>query len=317
MTIMAKPVVLPLASVADRWRRAACGSLAAILLLGLVIRASAATPAAVIADPPLDKAHPAAMVYVRIPSHGELMNGVLYTASGVGPHWVVMLFHGFPGNEQNLDLAQAMRRAGFDVLTMHYRGAWGSPGKFSFTHALEDSDAAVAFLRSNAVKFDIDAKRIFVAGHSMGGWMAASAAAHDRAVAGVILISAADMGIMGTQFHDPVARRKAMDSEFRADAIPLAGTTAEALMKELADHGAGWDFVSLAPQLKSRPLLLITSNDGLAAAGAKLAAAVKQAGGTVSEIHFPTDHSYSDHRIALESAVVAWLEKHSSATDRP
>jgi uncharacterized protein len=285
-----------------RWR------LAAVLLLGLGAVANAA-PSAVIADPPPDKAHPAAMAYVRIPSHGALMNGVLYTAAGAGPHPAVMLFHGFPGNEQNLDLAQAIRRAGFDVLTMHYRGAWGSPGSFSFAHALEDSDAALAFLRTNADKFHIDARRVFVAGHSMGGWMAISAAAHDPAVAGVILISAADMGLSGTRFGDPAVRQKAMDAEFRDDAIPLAGTTADALMDELAAHGAAWDFVALAPALKNRPVLVVTSDDGLAPTNARLAAALRAAGGPVREIHFPTDHSYSDHRIALESAVLDWLAK--------
>jgi acetyl esterase/lipase len=282
--------------------------LAAFLLISL--GAHAATPSALASDPPLDKAHPAAMAYVRIPSHGELMNGVLYSAAGAGPHPAVMLFHGFPGNEQNLDLAQAIRRAGFDVLTMHYRGAWGSPGSFSFAHALEDSDAALAFLRANADKFHVDANRIFVAGHSMGGWMAASAAAHDPAVAGAILISAADMGMAGTHFHDPAVRRKEMDSEYRDDAIPLAGTTADALMDELAAHGAGWDFVTLAPALKTRPFLLVTSDDGLVPDNARLAAALRKAGSPVSEIHFPTDHAYSDHRIALESAVLDWLPKH-------
>jgi len=285
-----------------RWR------LAAILLLGLGAVANAA-PSAVIADPPSDKAHPAAMATVRIPSHGSLMNGVLYTAAGAGPHPAVMLFHGFPGNEQNLDLAQAVRRAGFDVLTMHYRGAWGSPGSFSFAHALEDSDAALAFLRTNADKFHMDARRIFVAGHSMGGWMAVSAAAHDPAIAGVILISAADMGLSGTRFGDPAVRQKAMDAEFHDDAIPLAGTTADALMDELAAHGAEWDFVALAPALKTRPVLVVTSDDGLAPNNARFAAALRGAGGSASEIHFPTDHSYSDHRIALESAVLDWLAK--------
>ena len=39
-----------------------------------------------------------------------------------------------------------------------------------------------------------------------------------------------------------------------------------------------------------------------------LAAAVKKAGGThVTEAHFATDHSYSDHRIALEATVLSWL----------
>ena len=35
----------------------------------------------------------------------------------------MILFHGLPGNEQNLDLAQAIRRANWNVLTLHYRGS--------------------------------------------------------------------------------------------------------------------------------------------------------------------------------------------------
>jgi len=286
--------------------------LAAAFLFGFSPPAIAAPPSAVIADPPVDKAHPATMVYVQIPSHGALMNGALYTAAGAGPHPAVMLFHGFPGNEQNLDLAQAMRRAGYDVLTMHYRGAWGSPGSFSFTHALEDSDAAIAFLKVNAAKFHIDTKRIFTVGHSMGGWMAASATAHDPDIAGAILISAADMGTSGARFHDPAERKKAMDNMYREGAIPLAGTTADALIDELIAHGAGWDFVDLTPELKSRPILVITADDNSPKNSARLAEALRAAGGKVSEIHFPTDHPYSDHRIALESAVVDWLESRRS-----
>jgi acetyl esterase/lipase len=282
--------------------------LVAVFLLSFGASANAAPPSAVTADPQVDKTHPAAMLYVRIPSHGELMNGALYTAAGVGQHPAVMLFHGFPGNEQNLDLAQAMRRAGYDVLTMHYRGAWGSPGNFSFTHALEDSDAAITFLKANAAQFHIDAGRIFVVGHSMGGWMAATAAAHDPAIAGAVLISAADMGTLGAKFRDPAARQKAMDSSFREGAIPLAGTTADALMDELITYGAGWDFVDLAPKLKSRPMLLITADDNSPTNSRRFAQALRDAGGQVSEIHFSTDHPYSDQRIALESAVVQWLE---------
>jgi hypothetical protein len=40
-----------------------------------------------------------------------------------------------------------------------------------------------------------------------------------------------------------------------------------------------------------------------------LAEALKKGGNSaVSEIHMLTDQPYSDHRIALESAVVEWLE---------
>jgi pimeloyl-ACP methyl ester carboxylesterase len=46
-----------------------------------------------------------------------------YVASGTGPRPAVVLLHGFPGNERNLDLAQDMRRAGWDVLYLNYRGS--------------------------------------------------------------------------------------------------------------------------------------------------------------------------------------------------
>jgi pimeloyl-ACP methyl ester carboxylesterase len=279
----------------------------AALALAAAAHAQPAVPGAVIADPPIDKARPAAMAYVRVPSHGELMNGVLYTAAGAGPHPTVLLLHGFPGNEQNLDLAQAIRRAGFDVLTFHYRGAWGSPGVFSFSHAIEDSDAGLAFLRDPTVaaKYGVDQRRIFVVGHSMGGFLAASVAAHDPAVAGLVMISAWDIGAVGTNFRDPQVRAAAKQDEFDDDVIPLAGTSSDALMDEAAANAAGWDFVDWAPALATRPVLLITANDGSYANSRRLATRLRK----VQELRMDTDHPYSDHRIALESAVVGWLEQ--------
>lgn len=282
-------------------------TLAALVVMGI---AAQAAPQAVIADPRIDKAHPPAMAYVRIPSGGDLMNGVLYTASGAGPHPALLLLHGFPGNEQNLDLAQAVRRAGFDVLTLHYRGSWGSPGAFSFAHAIEDSDAAIAFLKTNAAKYHLDPKRIFVAGHSMGGFMAASAAAHDPDVAGLVMISAWDIGRDAAQFHDKAYRKTLMDQEFRDDVIPLAGTTADRLMDEAMARAKDWEFVDLAPRLGRRPVLLVTAEDDSQPDSHRLALALQKGGNTaVTEIHMATDHPYSDHRIALESAVVEWLGK--------
>jgi uncharacterized protein len=275
----------------------------------------AQTPNAVIFDPHPDKAHPPGMADVRIPSHGANMNAVLYTAAGASPHPVVLLFHGFPGNEQNLDLAQAMRRAGFTVLTLHYRGSWGSPGKFSFAGALEDSDTALAWLRDPATvtKFNLDPRRIFVAGHSMGGMMAASATAHDPRVAGLVMISAWDMGAGAAHFADPEFRKKQLESGFADNVTPLA-TTPEALMDELVANAAKWDFVDYTPDLKSRPVLILTADDGLTPDNLRLAAALKGAGDAdVTQEHMATDHSYSDRRIALEAVVVRWLERHQAS----
>jgi dipeptidyl aminopeptidase/acylaminoacyl peptidase len=132
-------------------------------------------PAAIDTDPPADKQHPAAMEAFQLPSHGAKLNALAYIAVGAGPHPVVVLLHGFPGNEKNLDLAQAIRRAGWDVLYFDYRGSWGSPGDFSFTHSTQDVASALAYLRDpvNAAKLRADSKRIVLIGHSMGGFMTA------------------------------------------------------------------------------------------------------------------------------------------------
>src|SRR3982750_3357486 len=90
----------------------------------------------------------------------------------------------FPGNERNLDLAQDMRRAGWDVLFFNYRGSWGTPGDFSFSHSMEDVAAAVAYLRQpeNAKRLRLDPSRIVLVGHSMGGFMAVEGAGADPAI---------------------------------------------------------------------------------------------------------------------------------------
>jgi len=267
-------------------------------------------PSAVTTDPAPDKAFPAEMQVAAIPSDGSLMNGVIYVAAGAGPHPALVFFHGLPGNEQNLDLAQAARRAGWTVLTLHYRGAWGSPGAFSFSHAIEDSAAAVAYLRTPAIMKSarLAPGRIVVVGHSMGGFMAAVTGAHDPAILGVGLISAWNAGPDAVTMTKTDGRPAAL-KDMAKDVPPLTGCTAESLLDEALAHGNDWNFIDHAIPLANRPLLLVNSDDGLAPQSDALAAAVRQAGGqAVTELHFATDHSYSDHRIALQAAVVRWLE---------
>jgi uncharacterized protein len=277
-------------------------------------------PSALTADPAQDPKYPASVVSLAdLPSHGENLLGVFYLASGASPHPTVVLMHGFPGYEQNLDLAQAMRRAGWNVLAVHYRGSWGVKGDFSFQHAMEDADAEVAFVSdaANAKKYRIDTSKIVLLGHSMGGFMVASAAAHDRKVAGVGMISAWNIGASfppasnGTSQHteDQSAKRSLIEQFTRDnDAAPLAGCTVESLVNEAYEHRAAWNFNDYATSLASRPVLVISSEDGLAPADQTFATALKKEGNTrVTEAHFPTDHAYSDHRLALTTVVLNWL----------
>ena len=63
----------------------------------------------------IDPVHPPALVELNFESHGERLNGILYQANGAGPHPTVVLLHGYPGNEKNLDLAQSLPRLLFLV----------------------------------------------------------------------------------------------------------------------------------------------------------------------------------------------------------
>lgn len=264
---------------------------------------------AVVVDPTPDAAHPAAMAAFVIPSHGAGMNAVLYTAAGAGPHPTLLLLHGLPGNEQNLDLAQAARRAGWTVLTLHYRGSWGSGGTYSFAHCAEDAAVAVAYLRGNAAKYAVDPTRIAVAGHSLGGIVAARTVADDPKLLGTFLIDPADIAAIGRGFADPKFRQGFLEGEVRGDMPPLAGTSEAALMDETAHAGVALDLVATAPALAGRPLEIVGATRGIGQMGAALAVAATKAG--AKQMHaatWPTDHSFSDHRIALADLLVRWLD---------
>ena len=52
--------------------------------------AVAQIPAALTTDPPASRADPATMGDLAIPSHGAMMNGIIYIAGGAGPHPTVL-----------------------------------------------------------------------------------------------------------------------------------------------------------------------------------------------------------------------------------
>jgi len=154
--------------------------------------------AAITTDPARDAAHPAATYQVAIPSHDAVMFGVFYRAVGGDPHPTVLFLHGLPGFEQNGDLAQTLRRAGWNVLIFHYRGAWGSGGTFSFSNCIDDVHVALEYLPTpeNVAKLGVDPHRLalanpqFRAGHDAligpdgGIWVSATCEIDGRRLSG-------------------------------------------------------------------------------------------------------------------------------------
>jgi len=289
-------------------------SIAALAVaLAAQVRAAPLPPpvdAAITTDPSRDPTHPAVMYQLSIPSHDATVFGVFYRASGGDPHPTVMLLHGLPGFEQNGDLAQTIRRAGWNVLIFHYRGSWGSGGSFSFGNCVEDVRAVLDYLRvpENASRLGIDSRRLALIGHSMGGFLAGLGAMRDEAVLGIAMISGWNPGVFAT---NPSAQLdKEQLEEFRGDVGPLTGTTPEALLEEAKKNAAAWDLVGHAALWKTRPVLVVEAEDFLHADDVAVAAAARKApGAQVTEVQMTTDHSYSDHRIALAATLLGWLKQ--------
>jgi acetyl esterase/lipase len=293
----------PIARFALSWSVLCLGAL--LLCAPATVRAETtpATPAAVMRDPPRDEAHPARLLQIRYRVGEVQVPARLFVAAGAGPHPSILLLHGFPGTELNLDLARTLQREGWNVLAIHYRGVWGAPGAFGLGHVVEDAHAALQWLRGpEGSALGLDPKRVVAVGHSMGGF-ATLMLGDDPGLSGYVLISAADMA---TRSVDAAAGGPAL-KEY-SDSITYTNGSLQDMAAEARAHGQDWQWTRRAQQMAPRPVLVFTSDDPHRLADEAAAAAAKAAGSTVRLVHMTTDHSYNDHRIALASELVLWLE---------
>lgn len=107
---------------------------------------------------------------------------------GLGPHPAVILVHG--GGWQNGDKETyiqpwfpVLTRAGFAWFSINYRLA----PQFQYPAPVEDIEAAVKFVKSNANKYRVDEGKIALMGESAGGHLVALVAARGKVkVKGVV-----------------------------------------------------------------------------------------------------------------------------------
>lgn len=257
----------------------------------------------------IDAKHPPAFHEVAIPSHGALLTGFLLSANGPGPHATVVLMHGYPGNEKNLDIAQSMRRAGFNVLFFHYRGAWGSQGDYALNHLAEDVLSAIDFLATNTKHFKVNTGKISLVGHSMGGFAALSAGAKSSLAKCVVGIAAANLG-------EYASRGEAAQQGFKSYTDQLFMLNNFDGNKALADirlNQQHYDVRAYGPHYKGKRVLLI-AGEGDTVVPPAVQERIEQAWAATPSLNLstrtlPGDHAFSQTRIVLQREVVSWLSQ--------
>jgi pimeloyl-ACP methyl ester carboxylesterase len=285
-------------------------TLALILWLASGVSASDLDP--LTEDPALDPRFPAAIAELTFQSESARLSGLLYQASGMGPHPTLLLLHGLPGNEKNLDIAQAARRAGFNVMFFHYRGAWGSEGTYALGNLVGDVGAAMKYLRDHATRYRVDVNRLSLLGHSMGGFAALAAGTRDTRLVCVGALAPANLGLMaeGVRAGEPGA----LEFLDYADSLfMLRGFDGASMKQELLSLPANkLDTRLFGSGLRGKSVLLLTGSEDLVLPPASMFDPVVEAyrrdpGIQLYHQAIPGDHSFSYSRIQLTRRVLDWL----------
>lgn len=267
-------------------------------------------------DAPNDPKNPASMQPVSFTSKGCKLFGTFFFASGEGPHPTILLLHGFPGNEVNFDIAHAVRRMGFNVMVFHYRGCWGSEGEYLWSHLVEDVDSAIQFLQSKAAgeKYNVDADKIILIGHSMGGFAAVYNSINYDEIHNIASIAGFNSGLFGEfiEGNNELIQFSADTMEPAMEFVKC--NSAVTLLNEMITNKKEWNLLNHLDTLKKKRWLIIAAkHDTIAPLDIHhkpLVGALKMAGANNFQEHIlETGHSFSDNRIRLTKIICEWLSQ--------
>lgn len=260
----------------------------------------------VIRDIVWDKNSPAGSKEIFIPSSGSQIAGLFYKANGAGKHPTLILLHGYPGNERNLDLAQVVRAHGWNVIYFNYRGAWGSQGQFSFANAVEDAKNVVAYCKLNSDSLKIDASNIVLFGHSMGGFVCLKALQQLPEIKKGFALSTWDIGgdfkpITTEQQLDAMINSRSFDGKYF-----VLNTPAREIFLPVVKNNSYYDLRNDGVALSGKQIIMLDEHNR----NKSIAEAIQKTNKASFEYAvWQTDHSFTNKRVALMKKVLAFLDK--------
>lgn len=253
-----------------------------------------------------DMTSPASSTELFIPSGNSKIAGLIYTANGLQKHPTLLLLHGYPGNERNLDIAQVVRSRGWNVIYFDYRGSWGSQGKFSFKNCVEDVVNVVSFCNKYQDSLKIDTSNIVLFGHSMGGWVCLKALQELPTIKKGFALSTWDIA---KDFKN-VSNEKEMLSIANDPNIAgkyfVLNTYLKDLYTPVLQDKTYFNLLNDAKSLGDKQIIMIDEHEK----NSQLAEKIKES----NKLYFDysvwqTDHSFTNKRASLINKVLAFIEK--------
>ncbi|MBN1299979.1 MAG: alpha/beta fold hydrolase [Melioribacteraceae bacterium] len=267
-------------------------------------------------DPPgRDDNFPSTMKPLIIPSEGEKLLGTLMIAQGKKSHPLIILLHGFPGNETNMDIAHAARRAGWNVLIFHYRGSWGSSGDYSFGNCIQDVQNVIEYMtgKTGNHEYIVDESKIVLAGHSLGGFAALmNLTVHDN-IKNCAFLAGFNFGYVSKIISTLPNGKELTLERLEFDSKMVNNASSESLFNEMILNRESWDLAAVVKKLNHKNLLMIGAEyDNVAPIelhNKPLVNAITQNNSIKLHEHIiKAGHSFSDKRIELTSVFLDWLD---------
>jgi len=276
--------------------------LLSLCFLIIIKIASAQSDSIVLRDVTWDKNAPAGMNELFIPSGDATVAGLIYRANGAQKHPTLIMLHGYPGNERNLDIAQVVRAHGWNVIYFDYRGSWGG-GEFSFANCVQDVASVVAFCKKYSDSLRIDTSNIVSFGHSMGGWVCLKALAQSPGIKKGFALSTWD--IYG-DFKDVKNEQQMMERARQGGNYFVLNTPLKELFEPVISHPASYKIQIDTTALAGKQIIMLDEHKG----NNELAATISASNHNYFDYEvWQTDHPFTNKRISLINKVLAFLDK--------